>query len=354
MEDKRTGPGAAVVPADEHFVGISLGHARRHRADADFGNELHRDHAAGIGALQIVDQLGQVFDGINIVVRRRRDQRDAGRGVPQPGDFVRHLVAGQLPAFARLGALGHLDLQDLGVGQVFDRHAEPAAGHLLDAAIERVAVGQRLVADRVLAAFARVGVAAQPVHGDGQRLMGLGADRAVRHGAGVETLDDLAGRLDFVQRHRRRSLLGGTNSNMPRSVQSSLACSLTALTKSSNSRWSFFSTACCSVVTVVGFQRCRSPSRRYWYSPPWSRSKQAGLAAAEARAVPGQGLAGDDFEADALDPRRRAAEILVDELAVQADGLELLGRLVAPQASRCPSWTSSSRCPSSPRRCSGR
>ena len=54
----------------------------------------------------------------------------------------------------------------------------------------------------------------------------------------------------------------GTNSNMPRSVQSSLACSLTALANSSNSRGSFFNTACCKVVTVVGFHRCRSPSRR--------------------------------------------------------------------------------------------
>ena len=113
----------------------------------------------GIGALQVVDQLGQVFDGIDVVVRRRRNQRHAGRGVPQPGDLLGHLVGRQLPALARLGPLGHLDLQDLGVGQVLDGHAEPGAGHLLDAAVERVAVGQRLVAARVFAAFARVRVA---------------------------------------------------------------------------------------------------------------------------------------------------------------------------------------------------
>ena len=80
----------------------------------------------GIGALQVVDQLGQVLDGVDVVVRRRRDQRHAGRGMAQPGDLLGHLVAGQLPAFAGLGPLGHLDLQHPGVGQVFDGHAEPA------------------------------------------------------------------------------------------------------------------------------------------------------------------------------------------------------------------------------------
>ena len=105
---------------------MALGHAGGHRAHAHLGNQLDRDLHAGIGALQVVDQLGQVFDGIDVVVRRRRDQRHARRGVPQPGDLLGHLVAGQLAAFARLGPLGHLDLQDLRLGQVFDGHAEPA------------------------------------------------------------------------------------------------------------------------------------------------------------------------------------------------------------------------------------
>ena len=199
---KRAGAGSAVVAADEHLVGVALGHARRHRADADLGDQLHRDQRVGIGALQVVDQLGEVFDRIDVVVRRRRNQRHAGRRMPQPGDFRGHFVRRQLAAFAGLRALGHLDLKNLGVGQILDRHAEPGAGHLLDPAIHRVAVRQRLVTPRVFAAFAGVRVRPQPVHGDGQRLVGFLADRAVRHRAGVESLDDFGGRLDFVQRNR--------------------------------------------------------------------------------------------------------------------------------------------------------
>ena len=55
----------------------------------------------------------------------------------------------------------------------------------------------------VLAALARVGPTAQPVHGDGEGLVGLLGDRAAAHRAGVEPLDDLADRLDLVDGHRR-------------------------------------------------------------------------------------------------------------------------------------------------------
>ncbi len=42
------GAGAAVMAADEDFVGIAFGHARRHRAHAHLGNQLHRDDRAGL------------------------------------------------------------------------------------------------------------------------------------------------------------------------------------------------------------------------------------------------------------------------------------------------------------------
>ena len=67
--------------------------------------------ASRLRVLQVVDQLGQIFDRIDVVVRRRRDQPDARRRVPRLRDPRIHLRAGQLAAFARLRALRHLDLQ---------------------------------------------------------------------------------------------------------------------------------------------------------------------------------------------------------------------------------------------------
>ena len=55
-----------------------------------------------------------------------------------------------------------------------------------------------------LAALAAVGLGADPVHGDGQRLVRLGRERAQRHAGRDEALPDLGDALDLVERHRRQ------------------------------------------------------------------------------------------------------------------------------------------------------
>src|SRR5438874_2038298 len=54
----------------------------------------------------------------------------------------------------------------------------------------------------IRAALAGVGLAAHPVHGDGQRLVRLLADGAVGHGAGGEPLENRLDRLHLVERQR--------------------------------------------------------------------------------------------------------------------------------------------------------
>src|ERR687884_625766 len=106
----------------------------------------------------------------------------------------------EMRALARLRALRHLDLQLVGVDQVLDRDAEAARGDLLDRRAAQVAVRVGREARRVLAALAGVRLAAEAVHRDRERLVRLGRDRAERHGAGREALDDLRRRLDLVER----------------------------------------------------------------------------------------------------------------------------------------------------------
>src|ERR1043166_7402979 len=107
----RRGAGAAVVAADEHDLGVAFGDARGDRADADFADELHADARVMVGVLEIVDQLREILDRINIVVRRRRDEADAGRRVAHLGDPRVDFSSRQLAALAGLGALRHLYLQ---------------------------------------------------------------------------------------------------------------------------------------------------------------------------------------------------------------------------------------------------
>ena len=176
---ERRGARPAVVARDQDHVRVRLGHARRHGPHAHLGHELHADPGLVVRVLEVVDELLEVLDGVDVVVRGRADEPDAGRGVAGLRDPRVDLGAGELAALAGLGALGHLDLDLAGVDQVLAGDAEAARRHLLDGAAPRVAVGQRLVARRVLAALAGVGLAADPVHRDRQRLVGLAGDRAV-------------------------------------------------------------------------------------------------------------------------------------------------------------------------------
>ena len=98
------------------------------------GDQLHADARIGIDLLQVVDELRQVLDRIDVVVRRRRDQHHAGRRMAQARDHLGHLEAGQLAALAGLGALRDLDLDLAALVQIFGGHAEAARGHLLDRA----------------------------------------------------------------------------------------------------------------------------------------------------------------------------------------------------------------------------
>src|SRR6185436_13254449 len=219
----RRGAGAAVMAGNGDVVGLRLRHARGDRADADLGNELHRDRRFRVGVLEIVDELRQILDRIDVVVRRRADQLDARRRIAQLGDVLRDLATRQLAALAGLRALRHLDLDLLGACQVFGGDTETTGGHLLDLGLQHVAFANRVVdfnssrskaraqrlaglhrsvAPAILAALAGVRLATDAVHGDRERGVRFGRNRAERHRAGREALDDLGRGLDFLERHR--------------------------------------------------------------------------------------------------------------------------------------------------------
>ena len=170
---ERRSTGAAGVAGDEHDIGMRLGNACGDGADADFRNQLYRDASLRIDVLEIVDELRQIFDGVDVVMRRRRDEADARNGVADAGDFAVDFVARELAALAGLCALRHLDLQLRGIDEIVRGDAEAATGHLLDSRAARIAVGVGREAGFVLAAFAGVRHATEAVHGDGEGLVGF-------------------------------------------------------------------------------------------------------------------------------------------------------------------------------------
>src|SRR5262245_64361764 len=107
-------------------------------------------------------------------------------------------MAWQLPPFARLRPLGDLDLQLVGVHQVVGGNAEASRSDLLDRASAKIAVLVGEVTYRILAALAGIRFPPDPIHRDRQVLVRLADDRAERHRASLEALDDLGCLLDLL------------------------------------------------------------------------------------------------------------------------------------------------------------
>ena len=294
------------------MVGVRLRHAGGDGADADLGDELDRDARFRVGAAQVVDQLLEVLDRVDVVVGRRRDQPDARRGQPDAGDVAVDLVARQLAALARLRALGHLDLQLVGVRQIVDVDAEAPRGDLLD--LRAALVGE---AHGVLPAFTGVRAAAETVHRDRERLVRLARERAERHRAGREALDDLRRGLDLVERdrgpvgpeaqqaaQRRAARRVGVDGRGELVVRRLPAAAHRVLQERDRLRVPL-------VVLAVAAPRVEADDGQ----------QLAGRARIGAR-MPDEHTRSDLVEPDAADAGGRAREVALDERGREADGLE--------------------------------
>ena len=123
---ERNRAGTALPARNQDPARSGLGHAAGNGANTGGGDQLHGNLRLLVGALQVVNQLRQILNRIDVMVRRRGNQRDTRHGAAGPRHALRDLGPGQVPAFARLGALGHLDLDFLRGKQVFPGHAETA------------------------------------------------------------------------------------------------------------------------------------------------------------------------------------------------------------------------------------
>ena len=90
----RAGAGAAIVAGNGHMIRVRLGDTRRDCADADFGHQLDADAGGGIHVLQVMNELAQILDGVDVMVRRRGDQAHARRRMTHSRNGGIHLVTG--------------------------------------------------------------------------------------------------------------------------------------------------------------------------------------------------------------------------------------------------------------------
>ena len=128
------------------------------------------------GLFQREDQLPQILNGVDIVMRRGRNGVGAFRDHPGAGYVAHDLGSRQMSADAGLCSLPHFDLNGRAGHQVVLMDAEATGGYL------RNGVGAVAVQGFVKAALAGIVIHAQRFCGAGQTLMGIEADGAVAHG----------------------------------------------------------------------------------------------------------------------------------------------------------------------------
>lgn len=90
---------ATIVARDEDVVSLGLGHTCGDDTDTGLRDKLDRDSRAGAGALEIVNELLEILDGVDVVVRRRRNETDAWCRVTSPCDALADLMARQLATY---------------------------------------------------------------------------------------------------------------------------------------------------------------------------------------------------------------------------------------------------------------
>ena len=117
---------------DENHISVGFRYAGGNGADARAGDKLHTNPRLRVDLLQVVDQLGKIFDGVDIVMRWRRDEHHAFGRMAKGGNLGGNLKAGELPAFAGLRALCHFNFDLAALIQVFRSNTEASRCDLFD------------------------------------------------------------------------------------------------------------------------------------------------------------------------------------------------------------------------------
>ena len=70
----RSRAGTSVISGDQDNLGTCFGNAGSYSSHSCLRNKFYGNTRIFIGIFQVIDQLGQILDRINIVMRRRGDQ----------------------------------------------------------------------------------------------------------------------------------------------------------------------------------------------------------------------------------------------------------------------------------------
>ena len=138
---------------DNNQVGLSLYHTSSNSTNTTLCHQFHRNSCIRINILQIEDELFQILDRIDIVMRRRWNQRNTWYWVTGLSNNLVNLISWQLSTFTRLCTLSNLNLYLLGINKIFCSNTEATTCHLFGLTAQRYSVNGSVEAFFVLTTF---------------------------------------------------------------------------------------------------------------------------------------------------------------------------------------------------------
>jgi len=256
----------------------------------------------------------------------------------------------ELSTLSGLGALGHLDLDFVGVGQVIAGDSETTGCDLFDGGTSRVCdrfevhsvrVGfsrgvvtrpwNRVRPLRIFPTFTRVALPSESVHSNSESRVRFHTDRSVAHSSRGESTNDLVPRLDLLDRNRSSLFVRKVQKTSQRRpldllVRVSRISIVSALILLSD------------CVLQVGHSG-RVIDMRFASVTPVILARLRHTSDGDrltTRGVPtfvsGKCVHGQDLERRALNSRSRSGETLTDDFVMQTESFKDLGALVRCQS----------------------
>ena len=183
---------------NQNHVSASLCYTRSNCTNTRGCNKFNSHFTAWINLFEIINQLCQVLDRVNIMVRRRANQRHAFGRMTKTRDKVGHLHPRQLPSLARLCPLSNLNFKLFTMIEILSRHTKAARGHLFYFCRWIITICFRREMRRVFATFTTIRFSTYTVHSYVESFMSFRAERTKRHARGHKTLTDCCNTFHFI------------------------------------------------------------------------------------------------------------------------------------------------------------
>ena len=317
----RAGTCTTLSTRDNDEVCLRLSHTGSDGTHTTLSYQLHGDSRLRVHILEVEDELSQILNTVDIVMRWRRNQADARDRVTGLGDDLVDLEARQLTTLTRFSTLCHLDLDFLCIYQIFCCHTESTGSHLLGLTGEADAILGRMESFVILTTFTGIASSTEGVHGECHCLVSLLREGTETHRTGNEVLDDFLYRLHLIYRDRilaeteeiadedRLLLIVNEMCIFLEEIVIALAC---CELQGGDGLWvpSMLDT----VLAVVEL------------SHAWQEVELLGL---ECLVVQADGITGDGLESDTADGAHLCSEVALQQALAQTDALKDLGTTIA-------------------------